>query len=136
MATTYATVADFEAYVEGWVTDNAAALERVLLRAERDVDLILGAWDRDPLTGLKWSPATELTAVEAAALRDATCAQAEYRIEQGENFFVRSRPETVSGPDFTIKVPGGEPYIGPKVWVELARAPRLRQAVGLGRAVI
>jgi hypothetical protein len=38
---TYATQADFELYVEGWVTTDAAALERLLLRAERDVDRLL-----------------------------------------------------------------------------------------------
>jgi hypothetical protein len=133
---TYATAEDFEAYVPGWVTDNEAALKAILVRAERDVDLILGLWDLDPVTGLKWTPATELASYEAAALRDATCAQAEYRIALGADFFVTPRPRRVSGPDFTEEWDQAQPHIGPKVWIELARAPRLRKPVGLGRAVI
>lgn len=130
---TYATVADVESYIVGWVTDDATALARIIVQAEHDVDSVLGAWDLDALTGLKWS-ATELAAYEIAALRDATCAQTEYRLQQGPDFFIFAQPKRVSGPDFSIEQ--AEPYIGPKVWIELARAPRLRAPVGLGRAIV
>ena len=39
---TYATVANFESLVPGWVTTSAVELEKLLLRAERDIDAYLG----------------------------------------------------------------------------------------------
>ena len=120
----YATVADLELYLGRDLDDGEAT--RVLLAAERDIDSILGPWDVDAITGLKWSPMTELELFEAAALRDATCAQAEYRIAMGPDFFVRAGPKRVEGPDFTEEWDQAQPDIGPRVWIELARAPRLR----------
>jgi len=40
----YAVEADFEDYIEGWVTDDSAALERYLVRASRDIDRLVGGW--------------------------------------------------------------------------------------------
>ena len=113
----YALGADFPSYVEGWTTTDAVALDRLLERAERDVDGLLGDYARQPATGLKLDPAA-LTTHQASALRRATCAQAEYRIEMGEEFFVQAQYTYVAGPDFQRR--GELPRIGPKVLPELA----------------
>lgn len=127
---TYATQTDFEAYVEGWVTDDADALDRLLERAELDVDRILGPGQRRDDTGLLYDPAN-LTAAQAASLSRATCAQAEYRFRMGEEFFSAAQYEDVTGPDFSTK--GRLPYYAPKVREELANAG-LRQMTARARA--
>lgn len=115
---TYATVSDFEGYSEGWQTNDAAALERTLQRAERDIDRILGYQGHRPDSQiLKLVPA-DLGARQRDALMRATCAQAEYRIEKGEKFFRQAQHERVSGPHFSTS--GKLPRIGPKVRDELA----------------
>lgn len=102
---TYATISDFEGTIEGWVTDDAAALERIIERAERDVDRVLGPLRRDPNTGLKVDP-TNLTAPDRAALARAVSRQAHHRITalgeglSGEPARVASK---ISGPDFTVE---------------------------------
>ena len=114
----YASQADVESYIEGWTTTDPAALERVLERAERDIDGLLGDYgDRQPATGRKLDPGA-LTTHQSYALRRATCAQAEYRIELGEDFFVQAQYTYVAGPDFQRR--GELPRIGPKVLPELA----------------
>lgn len=128
----YATVVQFEAYVEGWTTDDAAALDRYLERATRTIDRLLGAWtyqSSGAYAGLKVDP-TKLAAWEAEALADATCAQAEYLIEVGPVTYTRNPGVgRVKGPDFEVetKAPGGVPRIGPKVAGELARIRHLRR---------
>ena len=118
----YATVAQFEDYVEGWVTDDEAALERYLERATLEVDLLLGPWPRDSETGLKVIPA-ELYGWQADALARATCAQAEYLIEVGPAGRVRPQASRIAGPDFTVEYDlaagGPAPRLGPKVAGEL-----------------
>lgn len=136
----YATQADFEAYVEGWVTDNADALGRLLERASRDIDALMGP--RGPIlsgayTGFKFDPTT-LAATDRKALADATCAQAEFRFDQGEVAFagygVGGR---VSGPDFAYDAPspaaGGAVHVGPKVRAELMRINHLRTLFATAR---
>lgn len=113
----YADVAAVESFIEGWVTEDVEALERLLERAERDIDTLLGSYVRDPTTNLKLTPAT-LPTYQAAALSRATCAQAEYRFAMGEQFFVQSQYSFVSGPDFQRR--GELPRVGPKVLGELA----------------
>lgn len=51
------------------------------------------------------------------ALRRATCAQAEYRDQMGEDFYIRAQYASVTGPEFTTT--GRLPLIGPKVRREL-----------------
>lgn len=131
----YATNAEYEAYVEGWVTDNAAVLTRLLERATRDVDRALGAYAMQTTgtyAGLKVDPAT-LEAYEKQALSRATCAQAEYRFQMGEEFFVRAQGVEEKGPDFTIK--GRLPYLGPKAKAELDASGlrKLTTSTGGGR---
>lgn len=132
----YATQAEFEAYAEayidGWPGD-PAALDRLLERASRDVDALLGP--RYPITdgtfeGFKLDPSA-LRDWEAKALSRATCAQAEYRATLGEEEFAKfGTGGTVSGPDFSVSGPtssaGGRPRVGPKVRDELSIINHLR----------
>lgn len=129
----YATQADFEAYVEGWVTDDPDALDRLLIRATDDVDSILGdyvLYDSGPYMGRKLNPPDDLTFTENRALTRATCAQAEYRNTMGEEHFVRPRLHSSSGPEFTIDE--SVPWIGPKAMRELAGTGLIRNTIALG----
>jgi hypothetical protein len=124
----YASQADFEGYVLGWVTDDPAALERILQNAERDVDTVFGPMELAD-NGLKYGhphDANEkgLTPGQVVALTNATCAQAEYRIQMGEDFFVQDQYETVSGPNFSRT--GRLARIGPKTMAELQAADLVR----------
>lgn len=100
---TYATTADLEAYVEGFVDEDPAATARLLERATRDVDNVLGPIA--PLSsgdyhGLKLDPTT-LTEWEAGALARATCAQADWRRRRGEEELAVGRTaKRIKGPDF------------------------------------
>lgn len=124
----YATIADFEGYVEGWVTDNPAALQRTLDRAERDVNSYL-KWTRFPYT----APQFVLLAAEyQAGLRNAVCAQAEYRLLMGEEFFVETSTP-VSGPDYSsTRAPA---RFGPKARQELLDAEIISLTGPMGRRV-
>ena len=127
---TYATQEEFEAYVPGWVTDNPDELEKVLERAERDIDMALGRYGPvDSETGLKLAPST-LEEWRRRALSNATCAQAYYRIIKGHEFFVEQRPLDPSGPDGSQK--GREPFIAPQADQELSYG-QLYRLVGYSR---
>lgn len=85
----YATAADLASYVadntEVGVPTGVAA-DRLLERAERDVDRVVGPW---PVfsNGRKFDPPS-LTAPQRAALSRATCAAAEFRLTIGESELV------------------------------------------------
>lgn len=114
---TYATVDDFTLYTALAVGDHED-LQATLDVAERDVDSILiplAAGARQS-NGLKLDPEALLD-WQQAALRRATCAQGEYRLAMGADFFIRAQHTTVRGPDFSTS--GQLPYIGPKVYREL-----------------
>lgn len=121
----YATRGAFEAYVEGWSTGDPAALDRLLERASRDVDYLLGprpALTTGTFAGFKVDPAT-LEAWQAAALSRATCAQAEYLFRVGDQDTAVGRaPSLIQGPDFQVSYGSGgaTARLGPKVAVELA----------------
>lgn len=127
----YATQADFLAYSEGSTITDAAKFERILARAERDVDSILPPREVVAATGLKYDPLTQLAAYQRTALSRAACAQAEYRIKMGEEFFREHQLPQVSGPDFSHS--GTLPYIGPKVSRELASGNLLTRWLSLAR---
>ena len=101
---TYATAAqlrDYTGKTSGELSDTAALA--VLRRAEADIDsLAVVGRPVDDATGLRFNPAN-LTAGEVRTLMRATCAQAEYRLEMGESFFIRPQHTEVSGPEFTTK---------------------------------
>ena len=114
---TYADSADLTAYIAGLTFDDESVAEVILANAETDIDSILGG---DPVpdgSERKLDP-DDLSWDEARALKRATCAQFEYRLEMGEAFFVRPQFDSVSGPDFSTS--GQAPYIGPKAMRELS----------------
>lgn len=128
----YTTNAAFEAYVPGWVTDNADALEQLLIRAQRDVDAVLGPIPRNYTTGLKLLPSS-LRTWEAEALSNAVCAQAEFRLAVGETGLAAGRAtKTEEGPDFKVEYSdaaaqgGATIRIGGKVPIELEPIRHLR----------
>lgn len=131
----YATVEDFEAYVEGWVTKDEEALERALHKASIDIDRYVGPTWAKQANGLRFGVLAEnpqrLTDSQLGDLVRATCAQAEYRIEKGEDFFIHGQHEVTSGPDFSTK--GRLPRFSPKAKEEL-RFSGLNRALG-GRLV-
>lgn len=115
---TYATIADYEAYVPGWVTDDPVALEKYLVIGERYIDMALGRYGRiSQTTGLKLDPAT-LEVWRRKALANAVCAQTEYVIIKGLDFFSEQIPTDPTGPDGGQK--GTEPIIAPKAQQELS----------------
>ena len=135
---TYSDAANVYAYVTGRTIEAAVlamdpdALNQLIRRSERDVDSILGP---APLleSGLRYDPLT-LTTQERAALARAVAAQVEYRLEMGEEFFVRAQYDYVGGPDFSFR--GQLSYIGPKVRRELAGTTLLDRLSGSGIASI
>lgn len=54
---------------------------------------------------------------QVAQLLNATCAQAEYRDQMGEDFYIKAQWDSVSGPEF--RTTGRLPLIGPKAMREL-----------------
>lgn len=132
----YATRAQFEAYVEGWVTDNNAALDRLLERATRDVDNVLGPLPTHragAYAGLKVDPAADgWDAVELEALARATCAQALHRFRNpGGIFDGERRVGRISGPDFAEDYAdaGSTGRYSPDVALELAPIAHRRRLV-------
>jgi hypothetical protein len=118
---TYATQADVEGYIEGFQVDDPAALKRLIERAERDIDSVVGGGHYQA-NGLKFGhplAANELSLrkEQVAALTRATCAQVEYRLTMGEQFFIEPEYDSVSGPDFSVQ--GTRPRIAPKAWREI-----------------
>ena len=108
----YLTQAEFEALAEGWVTDDPAALARLLERASRAIDTLVPGrptyWD-GTFAGFKFDPA-DLDDQDDAALKRATAAQAEFMVRQGESELDGPRPSKVTGPDFSVDytgAPGG-----------------------------
>jgi hypothetical protein len=106
----YATQADFEGYVPGWTTDDPAELAKLLERASRDVDYLLGPLRPlldGPFAGFKVDPST-LADPHRTALARATCAQAEYRfryVEPGVEAATAAGGRNITGtkgPDFEV----------------------------------
>lgn len=139
----YATVPEFEAYVEGWVTDDEAALERLLERATRDVDDVIGPlYPRrvNPFRGLKLDPASDLDDAGREALSRATCAQALHRflfLEPAQAAAAANPAgavKAIKGPDFEVTyadgaspVTGAGGHYSPRLRDELAPLSYLRR---------
>lgn len=128
---TYATQADLEAYIDGLDVSDPAGLEKIIQRAERDIDDLFGPYTPLPATGLKLDPSL-LEQWERDALADAVAAQAEHRIILGEAAIAAAPGRgvtSVRGPDFarTYGKGGGAPKrYGPKVASEMSRLRHLR----------
>jgi hypothetical protein len=123
----YATRTELGAYLEDGLPAGFSDdyLDRVLELASRDVDEYAGGFpylggplkfitDADPLT---WN--TSLLDLHTNAIVAATCAQAEYRLAKGDQFFVEAQLPTT---DFTTGQQMIEPRFGPKAREELRRA--------------
>lgn len=127
---TYTTRADVEAY--GVTLPAGAEGDRLVDRAERDVDNLLGPYPRDPDTGLKWDVA-RLYDWQAAALARAVAAQAEYLVAVGPAALVTPSATVVKGPDFELTydtAAAARPAVGPRVALELAPIADLIRITG------
>lgn len=140
MTLLYTSNAAFEAYVPGWVTDSSAALTKLLIRAQRDIDAILGPIPRSQTTGLKLDPST-LRDWEAEALSNAVCAQAEFRLAVGEDTLAAGRATSQEqGPDFKVMYSDAAakgapaPRYGQKVSIELEPIRHLRRLSAMVRS--
>lgn len=132
----YATREELNAYIVGGVTslgfeDDDKTINPILTQASRDVDQRVGfGWSMES-NGFRFGDLgqnpKQLSAAQLVALRRATCAQAEYRMVKGEEFFRHGQHKSTSGPDFSTQ--GKLPRFGPKASEELA-ASGLRRAVG------
>lgn len=126
----YCTPTDLRDYgvLEGGSDDD---LETIIARAEMDLDQrAFTTWPRDPdPTKRKFDPAG-LDDVERDEVKRACCAQAEYRIEMGQEHFVRAQRYRVSRRGSSTE--GKLPIIGPQVWAELRNSTLLRQTTRTG----
>lgn len=132
----YATRAEFEEFVEGWTTDDAAALDRLLERASNDVDQILGDYvlnETGDFAGLKLDK-DDLDYTETRAITRATCAQAHYRFTMGEDFFINPRYRETTGPEFGTN--GTPPRVSSAAVRELAGTGLLRNMTSFGRHML
>lgn len=117
----YASLADLDIYLEDGLPEgyDEDFLEKVLGLASNDIDRYATAWAWDVFPGLKfrdpddqtiWRDTFQHTPWQDAIIR-ATCAQAEYRLARGDQFFVEANQRRGAVQ---------EPRIGPKVAEELA----------------
>lgn len=108
------------------------ALDRLIERAQLDIDSLLGPWtiiESGTYAGLKLD-VTTLDYAQRAALARATVQQVLYRLEMGEQFFVRPQFDSVSGPEFSTE--GAAPRVGPAARQELSGLGLIRKSFGVG----
>jgi hypothetical protein len=132
VAPVYAQRADALAYTEALViqTGQEAQADRILERAEADVDHACGDWSIEMPSGRKFgdpygSNPKALTDVQKLALKRATLAQFEFRVEYREKHFIHAQLPKVVGPDYATE--GVLPVLAPKALRELAGSGLLRQ---------
>jgi hypothetical protein len=140
MPNNYAEQADFESYVVGWTTTtDVASLNKVIQLAERDIDFYCGPWSIES-NGRKFgspnasSGATNpkaLTDNQKRQLKNATCAQAYFRILNGEEWMMQTQPQSVSGPDFSSQ--GARAKFSPQAKLELADSGLVRRSARIYR---
>jgi hypothetical protein len=129
MPPVYATTEDFKTYAPRFNTLSDEDIAALLEAAERDLDNAVGPHRIDEATGRKFVPDT-LSITDTRSLRDATCAQAEYRQVMGADFFVRGQFEEVQGPDYRTK--GKLPRYAPAMWAHLRGTSMLRLTTSWG----
>lgn len=118
---TYAQPADLQEYSDLSAIQNMsdAALSAVLEQAEHDIDQALIPPVQFLTDAGRKIDLVDLLDSQVLALQNGTCAQAEYRVVMGPEFFIRGQFQAVTGPGgFTQK--GRQPIIGPKVKREMA----------------
>lgn len=132
----YITQAFFESYAAPFTTTDAAELARVLERASRDVDAFCGPWDRQDDGSIFGDLAANplgLAAFQVVALRNATAAQALYRIQNGEDWALGGGDlyQSTTGPDFSTT--GKRPRFSPQAQQELQGSGLVIRGASLGR---
>lgn len=113
------------------VPDDTTELEGLLEVASRDIELAIGLYGRDATTGDKLNVAN-LVEWRQKSIARACCAQAQYHMFKGEEFFASVRPMEQGTREGSMK--GQEPFIGPKCSSELARGGFYRLTSGRGRS--
>lgn len=122
----YATPDDVRAWL-GNENFTDEQLIRPILMAQRDIDAGVGGWEAYEDTGLKFASGEVndiLTDFEARCLRDATCAQVEYRLTMGDDFMVQEQYENRSGRDGSVT--GTVRKLSSIAYTELSKAGLLR----------
>lgn len=122
----YATADEFKAYAEdilrpGELPADDAGIERLIARAERDVDNAVGG-PPHPDTDRRVDPAT-ISPAQQAALSRATCAAAVFRISQRERVLV--------GADDGIQTMAGLTF-RPASWLPRQSPVMLQELSGYG----
>ena len=117
---TYATLDDLKAFAPQLDPDASdELLQAALDNAEQDIDSAVGYVMNPDLTASQKFNLTYLDDNQKLRLNRATCAQAEYRLYRGENFFIEGTQKEVTGRDSRLS--GPLPRIGPKASTELTR---------------
>lgn len=120
---TYATVEDFRSYAadilrSGEIPADDDAAERLIARAEQDVDRAIGGPPHAD-TDRRVDPAT-IPAAQVAALSRATCAAAIFRIVQRERVLVGADDGLISAGSIQFRQIGWLPRQSPVMLEELA----------------
>lgn len=129
---TYSSVANFiETYPNFVLEENGdVTLNKILVQAERDIDMAIGPAGRQLDTGLKINP-DNLDDFRSTSLARAVSHQAMYRLTKGDEFFINFRPESQTGPNGSII--GKEPFIAPQASAELSYGRLYRLVSGHGK---
>jgi hypothetical protein len=133
-AGSYVSTAEFVAYAAPFTVTDPDELARTLERASRDVDAYCGpTWREDDGSAfgdLVVNP-KGLAAWQLVALKNATAAQALYRIQNGEDWALGGGDlsPTVTGPDFTTQA---RPRFSPQARQELAGSGLVVRSARLG----
>jgi hypothetical protein len=126
---TYATADDYNDIFDPSAGIDEEVLEPFLLKAERDIDSACGRRG-SYITDRRFDP-TVFTEQRAEILAMATCAQAQYRMMRGDEFFASTRPVRQSSREGSQD--GQEAYIGPTCSQFLAQGGFYSLVRGSGR---
>jgi hypothetical protein len=122
VAATYISEQEFTDWAAPFTVTDSTQLGRTRERASRDVDFYLGPWARESdgsLFGDLTVNPKGLTAEQIAQLKNAVCAQALYRIQNGEDWALGGGDlyASASGPDFNVT--SKRPRVSPQARQEL-----------------
>jgi hypothetical protein len=81
--------------------------------------------------GHRFNPSELLWYGQLQSVKNAVCAQAEFMLQMGENYFIEPQYVSVAGPDFTTV--GRRPVISPKALRELAVGGLVRNTMARAR---
>lgn len=135
----YASRSQVEDYIGANLVGDTASIDFLLREATRDIDNFIGPSLPRQDDGTTFGDITlpgytnphGMTDIQLKRISDATCAQAEYRLQMGYDFFVEDQRESVAGPGGMTET-GKVGRVGPKARAELAGTGLLKLT---GRAV-